>query len=574
MVRLFTLGRLALESARTLGPSSKQSRPLALMTLIAASGQRGISREHVLLYFWPEHSPQAGRNVLNQTLHALRRDLGRKELFCTGRVLSLNPEVITCDHWDFENALLKRDLAASKDLYCGKFLQGFTLSGASEFERWVDAERDRLGQRYFSALATLASRATDKGDHQGASVWWRELLSHDSVNSIAAAGLITSLTAAGDRPSALGFARQYRALLRTELDVATEPAVAKLIAGLEDWSGQTAPLVNSGGPGAELSAMQRFAQPLWNAREIPGTPSVGGAPKRRTPTKNPLTITPTGERSVGAPSLTDEIYRRIVESSSDLIYRCNFAGVFTYVNSAVEKLAGMPRSAIIGRSYLEFVHKDFRDSLIKLYTTQIQEGTPLTYCEFPAVSEDDAEVWLGQHAELNTSADGTTEILAVARDITLRKRLEQAREAVSIRDEATHLLNSAGFHAILEHRVASSRRSGRAFHLFFLRIEGRGEDTPGAIEKHRSACLAISGLLKGTFRESDVLARLNADEFGVIAIESDPQSGMRLSQRLQAALGTLADEERPTVRISVAYFDPALAGTIDEVMYPGARSAV
>ena len=567
MLRLVTLGQLHLEAKRPLGPSARQSRPLALLALIAASGQRGISRDHVLIYFWPEHTARSGRNVLNQTIYALRRDLRRADLFLPGRVLALNRERITCDSWGFEEALARRELAAAKDVYHGKFLEGFALSGAPEFERWAEGERDRLAQRYFQALSTLAARASDKADHQQAITCWRELLVHDSVNSIAAAGLITSLIASGDRPSALAFARNYRSLLRAELGVGAEPAVNKLIANLEDWSGPSAPLVTPAsvsGPVAALSAIQRIAQPVVTPK--PGTSSAA----------TPLSIhkaARSAAQKLKAHSLSDDVYRRIVEASTDLIYRCTLAGMFTYVNGAVEALAGVPRSRIIGRSYLQFVREDFRAELVGIYTRQIAEKTPITYCEFPAISGEGIEVWLGQHAELTTTSDGEMEILAVARDITLRKRLEQAREAVSIRDETTGLLNSAGFHAILEHRIAGARRSGRSFHLLFLRRAARGVESAHMHEIHRGHCIAVAALLKETFRDSDVLARLNADEFGVIAIESDPQSGTRLSQRLHASLARLPEDTRPPVTISVAYFDAALAGTIEEVMDPAARAA-
>ena len=561
MIRLLTLGQLSLQSARKLGPAARQSRPLALLALVAAAGERGISREHVLVYFWPEHTARTGRNVLNQTLHALRRDLRRKELFLPGRVLGLNRECITCDHWDFEEALARRDLAAARDLYRGKFLYGFTLSGAPEFERFVDHERDRLSQRYFQALATLASRASDKGDHQSAALWWRELLIHDPVNSIGAAGLITSLTSVGDRPSALAFAKLYQSLLKSELDITAEPAVAKLIAGLEEWSGHSAPLITASRfsqTPADLSAIKRMAHPMDESK--PAVPRIG------TGSLSPAAGTNALPRKLSSPALTDEVYRRIVESSADLIYRCSLTGIFTYVNTAVEKLAGVPRSKIVGRSYLEFVRHDFRAGLIELYTRQIGGRIPTTYCEFPAISGDGAEVWLGQHVELIATPDGTMEILAIARDVTFRKRLEQARDEVSIRDATTGLLNAGGFHAILEHRMASSRRSGRSFHLFFVRADQRdGERTGQSPDAGISVSVAIAQVLRSTFRESDVLARLSADEFGILAIESDPRSGSRLSQRLHNALASMPGEQ-PRTTISVAYFDPGLSETIEEVM--------
>ena len=58
--------------------------------ILAASGERGISRERLLLFLWPESDARHGRNTLNQTLYALRRDLGTDELVMGTSVLALN----------------------------------------------------------------------------------------------------------------------------------------------------------------------------------------------------------------------------------------------------------------------------------------------------------------------------------------------------------------------------------------------------------------------------------------------------------------------------------------------------
>jgi len=73
--RLETLGGLNLagEGVRSM---SHQRRRLALLALLAASGDRGMSREQIVSYLWPESDGDAGRHALEQLLHAIRRALG------------------------------------------------------------------------------------------------------------------------------------------------------------------------------------------------------------------------------------------------------------------------------------------------------------------------------------------------------------------------------------------------------------------------------------------------------------------------------------------------------------------
>ncbi|MFN2564352.1 MAG: winged helix-turn-helix domain-containing protein, partial [Gemmatimonadaceae bacterium] len=80
-MRLRTFGGISVDGApQALGGAATQRRPLALLALLAAAGDRGISRERLLALLWPESNTEQARNALRQTLYALRRDLGAPEL--------------------------------------------------------------------------------------------------------------------------------------------------------------------------------------------------------------------------------------------------------------------------------------------------------------------------------------------------------------------------------------------------------------------------------------------------------------------------------------------------------------
>ena len=206
MLRLRTFGGLEVTRDRvTLTGAATQRRPLALLAIVAAS-PHGCTREDLLLHLWPDSTPERARNVLRQTIYALRRDLGTHDLFLGEHQLLLNSAVISSDVGEFENALEGGDQARAVELYGGPFLDGFHLRESPEFEAWREREVARITGRFLQALRALAQSTTD---HEHAIDRWRRMATTDPLDPIAAEGLIDALAALGDRDAALQHARIY-----------------------------------------------------------------------------------------------------------------------------------------------------------------------------------------------------------------------------------------------------------------------------------------------------------------------------------------------------------------------------
>ena len=138
--------------------------------------------------------------------------------------------------------------------------------------------------------------------------------------------------------------------------------------------------------------------------------------------------------------VSESRYRQLVESADDLIFRTDAEGRFTYVNPAVVDALGFPAEELLGRSFRERVRPDYQEQARQFYEDQRRQGIPNTYCEFPMVSRTGQEAWLGQRVQLGFEGETFTGFLAVARDITDRKLLEQAleREREQLRQIVTH----------------------------------------------------------------------------------------------------------------------------------------
>src|SRR3954468_16857550 len=154
MLRLRTFGGVALrEDDRLLDGPATQRRRLALLAMLAVAGDAGVSRDKLIAQLWPESDTERARHSLRQWIFLLRRDLGANEEVLLGSTdLRLNPQLFTSDVADFERALNAGDDEGAVALYDGPFLDGFHLSDAGEFERWMESQRSRFALRFAEAM--------------------------------------------------------------------------------------------------------------------------------------------------------------------------------------------------------------------------------------------------------------------------------------------------------------------------------------------------------------------------------------------------------------------------------------
>ncbi len=149
------------------GPAT-QRRRLALLALLAVSPRGSASRDKLVAFFWPEDDRERARHFLADSVFTLRKQLGKDCILTVGDELVLNAQRVQSDVCQFHEALERGDSEGAVALYQGPFLDGFFIADGPEFERWVEAERDRLARVYAGALERLASEMEDREDYAGA----------------------------------------------------------------------------------------------------------------------------------------------------------------------------------------------------------------------------------------------------------------------------------------------------------------------------------------------------------------------------------------------------------------------
>jgi len=153
---------------------------LGLLVYLALSPNRRRSREHLIGLFWAESPQEKARRSLNESLFRLREGLGEERLVSDGTSVVLNDRGLEVDALRFAAQAERAPLEAVR-LLRGKFLEGFRVDEAPEFEEWMSAERRRydalaatvhvgagkreLTDRRFTVAADHARRALDLEPH-------------------------------------------------------------------------------------------------------------------------------------------------------------------------------------------------------------------------------------------------------------------------------------------------------------------------------------------------------------------------------------------------------------------------
>lgn len=171
LVRIRALGPLRITCGESDATPVTQPRRLALAAYMALAQPRGLhSRDTLMALLWPDANIDQGRQALRNSLHELRKALGDVIITSGRSLVGLDASRIDCDVYGLE-----ADLAAGRvdeaRAHHAELLDGFHVSDAPEFERWLDATRAALRERVFDAtrmaIAVLpvvdASTAGDAG---------------------------------------------------------------------------------------------------------------------------------------------------------------------------------------------------------------------------------------------------------------------------------------------------------------------------------------------------------------------------------------------------------------------------
>jgi serine/threonine-protein kinase len=212
-VRLRLLGPVESDPPIT-GP-----RRVAVLAYLALARPRGLhSRDTLTGLLWPDADQAGGRHALRNALHAIRRACGPVIVTSGDAMIGIDRDLVECDALDLDADLASRRYEPAVARYHGELLQGFFVSEAPEFERWLDAERRRIADAVRDAAWAHADALRVAGDRSASISAARRAAALAPDDEPSARRLMQFLGGHGDRAGAMRAYEEFAERLRVEYE--------------------------------------------------------------------------------------------------------------------------------------------------------------------------------------------------------------------------------------------------------------------------------------------------------------------------------------------------------------------
>jgi diguanylate cyclase (GGDEF)-like protein/PAS domain S-box-containing protein len=219
--------------------------------------------------------------------------------------------------------------------------------------------------------------------------------------------------------------------------------------------------------------------------------------------------------------------------SGGLVCEADFGGHFTRVGAGWGPALGYSASELLEQPFADFVHPDDVDGTMVVYDA-LMTGKPVVDFENRYRAKDGDYRWLRWSATADLE---NRRISALAIDITAQKLFEAEVARQALRDELTGLPTRAVFLDRVDRALAHLERHSSALAVVLLDLNDFGavNDTLGRATGDNWLCESARRLERAV-RASDTVARVGADEFGVLCVDSDAHSATEIAERLAAVV--------------------------------------
>ena len=218
------------QGAALLPLGAKELALLAFLTLEPGAH----TREELAGLLWGESSENEARASLRQALKHLRGRTG--DLVRSNRAVVELAVPIECDVRDFRQGIVQEPRRALA-LDIPRFLSGFSVRHAPQFDEWVAQTRRGLLSQYQHALGTLAREAMGQWRWREAIELAERWLASDPLSDEAARVGIEARYLSGDRGAALGKFNEYRAGLIRDTGCEPSRSLLNLVRRVESDAG-------------------------------------------------------------------------------------------------------------------------------------------------------------------------------------------------------------------------------------------------------------------------------------------------------------------------------------------------
>ncbi len=225
-------------------------------------------------------------------------------------------------------------------------------------------------------------------------------------------------------------------------------------------------------------------------------------------------------------------YQALYDLAPDIYTTINSNGKILSINQTGADVLGYSKEAVIGLPVENIIHPEDQQRVIAHSMELFDSGIDDKGIEYRTVRKDASVLWVHQCAKLDQD-EGEPRLLAVCRDITVRRELQEKLTFHATHDSLTKLINRREFESRLT-RVLSDMSEHDYHVLCFLDLDNF--KIINDVNGHAAGdelLRQITGILRDNIRSRDTLARIGGDEFVVLMEHCQLNVAVKIAEKIQ-----------------------------------------
>ena len=274
---------------------------------------------------------------------------------------------------------------------------------------------------------------------------------------------------------------------------------------------------------------------------------------------------------------SEEKYRKLIEVADEaregLLILQDKAGneaSIQYANNALAEMLGYHPQQLLGKTFREIIDPEVSPQIIDQYRRRLKGEKIPGYQEIKMISRKGKEIVV-ETAIGTTTYQGKPALIAYYRDITIRKKMEDKLQELTIKDELTGLYNNRFFTRQLTKEIERNKRYGEIFSLLYADIDNfkKYNDSQGHLAGNK-LLKKVADLIKSELRTLDYAFRYGGEEFVILLPSTNLKGAEQVAERIRRHIGEyFQDTDGVTVSIGVAHYTPGknLVNLADKALY-------